>query len=95
MGQSVAVRIENAVTIDDGMSWIGKQQDSGMRSVVGNFGSDFLQIFFPVYGDGKNDCVFEGRVFKESIQLSKLSNAKRSPVTAIEYENHIFLVSIT
>jgi len=36
MGQSVAVRIENAVTIDDGMSGIGKQQDSGMGSVVGN-----------------------------------------------------------
>ena len=95
MRQSVAVRIENAVTIDNGMSGIGKQQDSGMGSVVGNFGGDFFQILLPVYSDGKNDCVFQGRVFKEIIQLSKLSNAKRSPVAAIEYENHILSVPVT
>jgi hypothetical protein len=93
--QSPTVRIKNAVTIDYGMSGIGKQQDPGMGSIAGNFPGDFPQILFAVYRNGENDRVFQGRFFNESIQLAKLINAERSPVAAIEYQHYILFVPVT
>jgi hypothetical protein len=65
-----------------------------MGSVIGNFPGDFAQIFFAVNRYGYNDGVGYRGFFQEIIQLAKLSDTKRSPVAAIEYQDNIFPVPI-
>ena len=60
-----------------------------MDIVRGGFCEDFPQICLFIDGYGKNDCVRQRSLFQECIQLTKLIDAERSPVTAIEHEDDV------